>query len=210
MFSEQDPFPEAAMLRRHVFSSYVIKQHHEKLQSNVAESRVWLCSWHLIWNVQNVWTCWFCICLCYNGVYLCSRLVDQFAWLVLINSSLPMESTIRFGTTSGPCRTATSERAQLVEDMGKLDVLPQFKRLVLCFSRWMLMVATFGFFKDDKGNCDPDKLLQCPFDKNHLIRSCRFPYHLIKCRKVSRLVSKYCKTAHFYYFKYSRHVYLLL
>ncbi|XP_026188907.1 gametocyte-specific factor 1 [Mastacembelus armatus] len=36
---------------------------------------------------------------------------------------------------------------------------------------------------DEKGNCDPDKLLQCPFDKNHLIRSCRFPYHLIKCRK---------------------------
>ncbi|KAK5895384.1 hypothetical protein CesoFtcFv8_011979 [Champsocephalus esox] len=30
---------------------------------------------------------------------------------------------------------------------------------------------------------DPDTLLQCPFDKNHLIRVCRFPYHLIKCRK---------------------------
>lgn len=34
---------------------------------------------------------------------------------------------------------------------------------------------------------DPDKLLQCPFDKNHQIRVCRFPYHLIKCRKVSLL-----------------------
>ncbi|KAM9856138.1 gametocyte-specific factor 1-like [Aulostomus maculatus] len=34
-----------------------------------------------------------------------------------------------------------------------------------------------------RGNRDPDKLLQCPFDKNHLIRTCRFPYHLMKCRK---------------------------
>ncbi|XP_071990782.1 gametocyte-specific factor 1-like [Engystomops pustulosus] len=30
---------------------------------------------------------------------------------------------------------------------------------------------------------DPDRLLQCPYDSNHQIRACRFPYHLIKCRK---------------------------
>nr|XP_034963822.1 gametocyte-specific factor 1-like [Zootoca vivipara] len=30
---------------------------------------------------------------------------------------------------------------------------------------------------------DPDKLIQCPYDKNHKIRACRFPYHLVKCRK---------------------------
>uniref|UniRef100_A0A8C8RPU3 Gametocyte specific factor 1 n=1 Tax=Pelusios castaneus TaxID=367368 RepID=A0A8C8RPU3_9SAUR len=30
---------------------------------------------------------------------------------------------------------------------------------------------------------DPEKLVQCPYDKNHQIRACRFPYHLIKCRK---------------------------
>ncbi|TNM86762.1 gametocyte-specific factor 1 [Takifugu rubripes] len=36
---------------------------------------------------------------------------------------------------------------------------------------------------DTRANCDPDKLLQCPFDKNHQIRSSRFPYHIIKCRK---------------------------
>ncbi|KAH0628988.1 hypothetical protein JD844_010692 [Phrynosoma platyrhinos] len=30
---------------------------------------------------------------------------------------------------------------------------------------------------------DPDKLLQCPYDKSHKIRACRFPYHLVKCRK---------------------------
>ncbi|XP_055487701.1 gametocyte-specific factor 1-like isoform X1 [Leucoraja erinacea] len=30
---------------------------------------------------------------------------------------------------------------------------------------------------------DPNDLLQCPYDKNHHIRACRFPYHLVKCRK---------------------------
>ncbi|XP_062888972.1 gametocyte-specific factor 1-like [Mobula hypostoma] len=30
---------------------------------------------------------------------------------------------------------------------------------------------------------DPEDLLQCPYDKNHHIRACRFPYHLVKCRK---------------------------
>lgn len=50
-----------------------------------------------------------------------------------------------------------------------------------------LNICSFFFFlKEDKGNSDPDKLLQCPFDKNHQIRACRFPYHLIKCKKVSR------------------------
>ncbi|XP_030051331.1 gametocyte-specific factor 1 [Microcaecilia unicolor] len=30
---------------------------------------------------------------------------------------------------------------------------------------------------------DPEALLQCPYDSNHQIRACRFPYHLVKCRK---------------------------
>nr|XP_044997109.1 gametocyte-specific factor 1-like [Jaculus jaculus] len=30
---------------------------------------------------------------------------------------------------------------------------------------------------------DPERLLQCPYVKNHHIRACRFPYHLIKCKK---------------------------
>ncbi|XP_059835887.1 gametocyte-specific factor 1-like isoform X3 [Hypanus sabinus] len=30
---------------------------------------------------------------------------------------------------------------------------------------------------------DPEDLLQCPYDKSHHIRACRFPYHLVKCRK---------------------------
>ncbi|XP_041655441.1 gametocyte-specific factor 1 isoform X3 [Cheilinus undulatus] len=50
---------------------------------------------------------------------------------------------------------------------------------------------------DNKGNCDPDKLLQCPFDKNHQIRACRFPYHLIKCRKNHPKLAKELKTCPF-------------
>uniref|UniRef100_A0A3Q3MKF3 CHHC U11-48K-type domain-containing protein n=1 Tax=Labrus bergylta TaxID=56723 RepID=A0A3Q3MKF3_9LABR len=50
---------------------------------------------------------------------------------------------------------------------------------------------------DEKGNCDPDKLLQCPFDKNHQIRACRFPYHLIKCRKNHPKLASELKTCPF-------------
>ncbi|KAM3872104.1 uncharacterized protein gtsf1 [Diretmus argenteus] len=37
--------------------------------------------------------------------------------------------------------------------------------------------------QDEGDDCDPNKLLQCPYDKSHQIRACRFPYHLIKCKK---------------------------
>ncbi|XP_072223855.1 gametocyte-specific factor 1 [Leuresthes tenuis] len=76
-----------------------------------------------------------------------------------------MATTIRFGTTSGPCRT--EERPKQIEEY------------------------------DDKGNSDPDKLLQCPFDKNHQIRACRFPYHLIKCRKNHPKLASELKTCPF-------------
>ncbi|KAF3697236.1 Gametocyte-specific factor 1 Protein FAM112B [Channa argus] len=78
-------------------------------------------------------------------------------------------ATIRFETTSGPwpCRIATSERAQLKEE------------------------------EADKSDWDPDKLLQCPFDKNHQIRACRFPYHLIKCRKNHPKLASELKTCPF-------------
>ncbi|XP_024149078.1 gametocyte-specific factor 1 [Oryzias melastigma] len=36
---------------------------------------------------------------------------------------------------------------------------------------------------EEKGSCDPDKIIQCPYDKNHQIRNSRFPYHILKCRK---------------------------
>ncbi|KAI5104224.1 gametocyte-specific factor 1 isoform X2 [Silurus meridionalis] len=37
--------------------------------------------------------------------------------------------------------------------------------------------------EQDDDYCNPDKLLLCPYDANHKIRACRFPYHLIKCKK---------------------------
>uniref|UniRef100_A0A673CTT8 Gametocyte-specific factor 1-like n=1 Tax=Sphaeramia orbicularis TaxID=375764 RepID=A0A673CTT8_9TELE len=79
-----------------------------------------------------------------------------------------MSTTVRFGTTTGPCRGATAEKAQSVVE--ETDV---------------------------KGNCDPDKLLQCPFDKSHQIRACRFPYHLIKCRKNHPKLASELKTCPF-------------
>uniref|UniRef100_A0A3B4T999 CHHC U11-48K-type domain-containing protein n=1 Tax=Seriola dumerili TaxID=41447 RepID=A0A3B4T999_SERDU len=78
-----------------------------------------------------------------------------------------MTTTFRFGTTSGPCKTTAAERAHLAEETA------------------------------EKGNCDPDKLLQCPFDKNHQIRACRFPYHLIKCRKNHPQLANELKTCPF-------------
>ncbi|KAM4700532.1 gametocyte-specific factor 1-like isoform 2-T3 [Discoglossus pictus] len=30
---------------------------------------------------------------------------------------------------------------------------------------------------------DSEDLMQCPYDKNHMIRHSRFPYHLVKCRE---------------------------
>uniref|UniRef100_A0A8C5M811 CHHC U11-48K-type domain-containing protein n=1 Tax=Leptobrachium leishanense TaxID=445787 RepID=A0A8C5M811_9ANUR len=32
------------------------------------------------------------------------------------------------------------------------------------------------------GPQDPDRLLQCPYDSNHQIGACRYPYHLKKCK----------------------------
>lgn len=31
---------------------------------------------------------------------------------------------------------------------------------------------------------DPNRIVQCPYDKNHQIRASRFPFHVLKCRKV--------------------------
>ncbi|XP_041860667.1 gametocyte-specific factor 1 [Melanotaenia boesemani] len=50
---------------------------------------------------------------------------------------------------------------------------------------------------DEKANSDPEKLVQCPFDKNHQIRACRFPYHLIKCRKNHPKLANELKTCPF-------------
>ncbi|KAK6471161.1 gametocyte-specific factor 1-like [Huso huso] len=44
---------------------------------------------------------------------------------------------------------------------------------------------------------DPDKLLQCPYDKNHQVRGLRFPYHLIKCSKNHPKLAQELKTCPF-------------
>uniref|UniRef100_A0AAY5EKX7 CHHC U11-48K-type domain-containing protein n=1 Tax=Electrophorus electricus TaxID=8005 RepID=A0AAY5EKX7_ELEEL len=44
---------------------------------------------------------------------------------------------------------------------------------------------------------DPNKLLQCPYDKNHQIRACRFPFHLLKCRKNHPKLASELKTCPF-------------
>ncbi|AWP10198.1 putative gametocyte-specific factor 1-like isoform 6 [Scophthalmus maximus] len=78
-----------------------------------------------------------------------------------------MANTFRLGSTTDSCRAASVARAQLPEET------------------------------EEKGNMDPDKLLQCPFDKNHQIRVCRFPYHLIKCRKNHPKLASELKTCPF-------------
>ncbi|XP_028309364.1 gametocyte-specific factor 1 isoform X2 [Gouania willdenowi] len=49
----------------------------------------------------------------------------------------------------------------------------------------------------EKKDIDPERLLQCPYDANHKIRSCRFPYHLIKCRANHPKLAKELKTCPF-------------
>uniref|UniRef100_A0A8C8VHS9 CHHC U11-48K-type domain-containing protein n=1 Tax=Pelusios castaneus TaxID=367368 RepID=A0A8C8VHS9_9SAUR len=40
------------------------------------------------------------------------------------------------------------------------------------------------------GVMDPERLVQCPYDKNHQIRACRFPYHLSKCRENNKKIAQ--------------------
>ncbi|XP_073417513.1 protein D7-like [Dendrobates tinctorius] len=35
-----------------------------------------------------------------------------------------------------------------------------------------------------------EKLVQCPYDKSHIIRSSRYPYHIVKCRENNRAIAK--------------------
>ncbi|NWQ84417.1 GTSF1 factor, partial [Columbina picui] len=44
---------------------------------------------------------------------------------------------------------------------------------------------------------DPERLIQCPYNKYHQIRACRFPYHLVKCRKSYPEVAKELATCPF-------------
>ncbi|NXH17251.1 GTSF1 factor, partial [Bucco capensis] len=44
---------------------------------------------------------------------------------------------------------------------------------------------------------DPERILQCPFDKHHQIKASRFPYHLVKCRKAYPELAKQLATCPF-------------
>ncbi|KAM9656226.1 gametocyte-specific factor 1-like isoform 4-T4 [Morphnus guianensis] len=51
--------------------------------------------------------------------------------------------------------------------------------------------------EDDFDVLDPERLIQCPYNKHHRIRACRFPYHLVKCRKSYPEVAKELATCPF-------------
>uniref|UniRef100_A0A8D0FJC2 Gametocyte specific factor 1 n=1 Tax=Strix occidentalis caurina TaxID=311401 RepID=A0A8D0FJC2_STROC len=44
---------------------------------------------------------------------------------------------------------------------------------------------------------DPERLIPCPYNKHHRIRACRFPYHLVKCKKSYPEVAKKLATCPF-------------
>ncbi|XP_025963682.1 gametocyte-specific factor 1-like isoform X1 [Dromaius novaehollandiae] len=51
--------------------------------------------------------------------------------------------------------------------------------------------------EDDFDVFDPERLVQCPYNKHHQIRARRFPYHLVKCRKSYPRVAKELTTCPF-------------
>ncbi|XP_035422837.1 gametocyte-specific factor 1 [Cygnus atratus] len=51
--------------------------------------------------------------------------------------------------------------------------------------------------EDDFDVLDPERLIQCPYNKHHQIRACRFPYHLVKCKKSYPHVAKELATCPF-------------
>ncbi|NXU20508.1 GTSF1 factor, partial [Pardalotus punctatus] len=44
---------------------------------------------------------------------------------------------------------------------------------------------------------DPERLIQCPLVKHHLIRARRFPYHLVKCKESNPDIAKKLATCPF-------------
>ncbi|XP_026990351.1 gametocyte-specific factor 1 isoform X1 [Tachysurus fulvidraco] len=46
-------------------------------------------------------------------------------------------------------------------------------------------------------DADPNAMMLCPYDSNHRIRACRFPYHIIKCAKNHPKLAKAHKTCPF-------------
>ncbi|XP_060793014.1 gametocyte-specific factor 1 isoform X2 [Neoarius graeffei] len=46
-------------------------------------------------------------------------------------------------------------------------------------------------------DANPNALMQCPYDKNHQIRACRFPFHILKCAKNHSKLASELKTCPF-------------
>ncbi|TTO15639.1 Gametocyte-specific factor 1 [Bagarius yarrelli] len=46
-------------------------------------------------------------------------------------------------------------------------------------------------------DADPDAMMQCPYDKSHQIRACRFPFHILKCAKNNPKLARELKTCPF-------------
>lgn len=105
-----------------------------------------------------------------------------------------MANTARFGSTTDPRKTA-SVSVHAADEYGGYPLLPTSNSLLQSgVGKFAKSDFCFCHFKDTRANCDPDRLLQCPFDKNHQIRSSRFPYHIIKCRKVSQVYQSCCRS----------------
>ncbi len=64
--------------------------------------------------------------------------------------------------------------------MSLWELLDYSRIQCLSSSRWLQPMKITS-----KMNCDSDILRQCPYDRNHRVRSSRFEIHLVKCRKVS-------------------------
>ncbi|XP_077572844.1 uncharacterized protein gtsf1 isoform X1 [Stigmatopora nigra] len=58
-------------------------------------------------------------------------------------------------------------------------------------------VSTLNEELVDNDDTNPARLVPCPFDKSHQIRICRFPYHIIKCKKNHPQLAKQMKTCSF-------------
>ncbi|XP_073678808.1 gametocyte-specific factor 1 [Garra rufa] len=81
-------------------------------------------------------------------------------------------ATIRFGSSVGPSGV-NSENQQLGWDEEN------------------------AFGEDTEDASDPNRIVQCPYDKNHQIRASRFPFHVLKCRKNHPKLASELKTCPF-------------
>ncbi|XP_017342922.1 gametocyte-specific factor 1 isoform X2 [Ictalurus punctatus] len=77
-------------------------------------------------------------------------------------------STFRFGTSVGPARIVGNAQEVREEDEDK-----------------------------PVDDADPNVVMQCPYDPNHHIRACRFPFHVLKCAKNHPKLAKELKTCPF-------------